>query len=170
MPAFVLFFIIRPSADRQTAKLPQLVFGLVVPATQVNAFSANLISGAIAEAAAAQAADTMVYMKSGKELHASADSVLGGQLAGSFFGAFIAVTLYFFWTSAAKSKVQERFEMPAAHMWIAAAKVALGKGLPENAWLASLFTGVAFVIAPLVARAYEAMWWLPRGASFAAGK
>jgi uncharacterized oligopeptide transporter (OPT) family protein len=126
-----------------------------------------MIGGAIAEAMAVQAADLMAYFKAGSELRANPDKILLGQLIGSVYGSIVAVSAYKWFL---RPEANGELGLTAAHMWMAAAKVALGSGLPEGAILVASFTLTAFAAIAAIRIRFPCMWWLPRGVSFAAGE
>ena len=118
----------------------------------------------------------MCDLKAGRILKASPEDLVKAQLVGSLFGAFIASSSYALLTrfSLTKPGITVHFELPSAHMWLEAAKLSLGKGLPEKAMEVSIWTAVVFVTAAGARSWFENTWWaaasFPRGISLAIGK
>jgi uncharacterized oligopeptide transporter (OPT) family protein len=148
-----------------------------------NALLVNLIAGGVVEAVAVQAADLTSDLKIGEMLGVCFTDLLKSQLIGAIWGSFVAPFFYKRMTShftdgmttaamKGNGTLQLPLPMPAAHMWLAAAKLALGHRLWEKAMAVSICTFVVFVvIGVLKMERPESLWvkWLPRGASFAIG-
>lgn len=80
------------------SKLTQLFFALVIPASNPNAITINLLAGAISESGALQAGDMMQDLKTGHLLGASPRAQFWGQMIGSFAGAIISAGVYKLYT------------------------------------------------------------------------
>jgi uncharacterized oligopeptide transporter (OPT) family protein len=167
---------IRNEADNPPGKVSQFAFAALTPRSNPLALHINLIAGAIAESGAVQAADLMCDLKAGHKLGVSPDDLFRGQLVGAVCGAFIAnaVNKLFTWFYAVTPKpgmaMKPPFEMPAAHLWIVSAQLALDRGLPEKATSVSIGTAVAFAVIAVLKIGFAGMAWLPSGASFAIGE
>ena len=118
----------------------------------------------------------MCDLKAGHILKASSKDLLKAQLTGSLFGAFIASSSYALLTRYYHLKLGTTgpFDMPSAHMWLEAAKLSVGKGLPERAIDVSIGTAIVFVVGAGVKIRFANVWWVcafvPKGASFALGE
>jgi hypothetical protein len=162
--------------------LAQLVFAIIPFSTRDLAFRNNLLAGAIAASAPAQAADLMNLIKAGQGLQIPPTPLIAGQLIGSIWGAFVASSLR-------SLSADPAFLKPMAHMWAATSKFFLGHRLPPGSLFFMLGTGSGFLllttlrILPTVPYAWLAAvcprliaWsstyggWIPTGASVVIGK
>lgn len=123
------------------SKLTQLVFALIVPASNPAAIVINLVVGAVSEAGAQQAGDIMQDLKTGYLLRASPRAQFYGQLIGSIFGAIISAFVYRIYATVYPIP-GELFQVPTAHVWIDCSRLVYGEGLPEGAWVFSISFGI----------------------------
>ena len=80
------------------SKLTQLFFALVIPASNPNAITINLLAGAVSESGALQAGDMMQDLKTGHLLGAAPRAQFWGQMIGSFAGAIVSAGVYKLYT------------------------------------------------------------------------
>lgn len=154
------------------SKLSQLVFALVVPASNPNAISINLVAGAITEAGALQAGDMMQDLRGGHLLGAAPNAQFYGQIIGSFVGAITSAIVYQLYTSIYKIP-GGIFQVPTAYVWIFTARLVTGQGLPPMAGQWALGAGIIFAVTTLLRTAGHGKWWqawVPGGIAFAVGK
>ncbi|KAG8528175.1 uncharacterized protein KY384_007092 [Bacidia gigantensis] len=153
------------------SKLTQLFFALVIPSTNPNAITINLIAGAISESGALQAGDMMQDLKTGHLLGASPKAQFWGQMIGSLVGAVVSAGVYKLYTSVYEVP-GGLFQVPTAYVWIFTARLVTGKGLPEVAWQFAVAAGAIFAVLTLL-RAYlqGSKWqaWVPGGIAVAVG-
>jgi len=139
-----------------------------------HAFTITLIAGAIAEAGAVQGPSLIENLKAGRELMASPDAILVGQVLGSAWGALIAAPFYIYLISSSPPGTKGGFDVPAARMWIAASKAALNFAMPRPATLLWVgLTAACFIFSGMMQRSGPTnggwRYWLPKGSSFAMG-
>jgi len=121
------------------SKLTQLIFALIVPASNPNAVIANLVAGAVSEAGAQQAGDIMQDLKTGHLIGAAPRAQFYGQLIGSAVGAIVSAVVYRLYNSVYKIP-SKLFQVPTAYIWIDCSRLVFGQGLPPYArGFASLF-------------------------------
>lgn len=154
------------------SKLTQLVFALVIPASNPNAITINLLAGAISESGALQAGDMMQDLKTGHLLGAAPKAQFYGQMIGSFAGAIISACVYQLYTSVYQVP-GGMFQVPTAYVWIFTARLVTGQGLPPMAWQWALGAGIIFAVATTLrmfgqGRKWQA--WVPGGIAVAVGK
>lgn len=87
------------------SKLSQLFFALVIPASNPNAVTINLLAGAISESGALQAGDMMQDLKCGHLLGAAPKAQFYGQIIGSFVGAVVSAGIYQLYTNVYKVQI-----------------------------------------------------------------
>ena len=154
------------------SKLTQLFFALVIPASNPNAITINLLAGAISESGALQAGDMMQDLKTGHLLGAAPRAQFWGQMIGSFAGAIISAGVYKLYTSVYEVP-GGMFQVPTAYVWIFTARLVTGKGLPVMAWQWALGAGLLFVALTAVRVRGQGKWWqawVPGGIAVAVGK
>lgn len=154
------------------SKLTQLVFALVIPASNPNAITINLLAGAISESGALQAGDMMQDLKTGHLLGAAPKAQFYGQMIGSFAGAIISAGVYQLYTSVYRVP-GGMFQVPTAYVWIFTARLVTGQGLPPMAWQWALGAGIIFAAATALRIAgHGRKWqpWVPGGIAVAVGK
>ena len=154
------------------SKLTQLVFALVIPSTNPNAITINLLAGAISESGALQAGDMMQDLKTGHLLGAAPRAQFWGQIIGSVVGAIVSAGVYKLYTSV-YDVTHGMFQVPTAYVWIFTARLVTGKGLPEMAWQWALGAGSIFVLLTAARiRGQGRRWqaWVPGGIAVAVGK
>lgn len=154
------------------SKISQLVFTLVIPASNPNAIAINLLAGAISEAGALQAGDMMQDLKGGHLLGAAPKAQFYGQMIGSFVGAIVSAAVYQLYRSV-YAIPGELFQVPTAYVWISTARLVNGKGLPPMAWQWAVGAGVLFAISTAVRIAGHGKWWqawVPGGIAVAVGE
>lgn len=154
------------------SKLTQLFFALVIPPSNPNAITINLLAGAISESGALQAGDMMQDLKTGHLLGAAPRAQFWGQMIGSFAGAIISAGVYKLYTSVYEVP-GGMFQVPTAYVWIFTARLVTGKGLPKMAWQWALGAGSLFVALTVVRVRGQGKWWqawVPGGIAVAVGK
>ena len=104
------------------SKLTQLVFALIIPASNKNSVIINLLAGAISESGALQAGDMMQDLKTGHLLGASPKAQFWGQLIGSFVGAIVSAVVYKLYTSVYEIP-GGLFQVPTGVVWIFTARL-----------------------------------------------
>ena len=153
------------------SKITQLIFALVIPASNANAIIINLVAGAISESGALQAGDMLQDLKTGHLLGASPLAQFWGQLIGSFAGAIVSAGVYRLYTNVYEIP-GGLFQVPTSYVWIFTARLLNGKGLPPMAWQFSLVAGLCFVALTAVRVRGHGLWWqawVPGGIAFAVG-
>ncbi|KAL7276776.1 OPT superfamily [Rhizina undulata] len=151
------------------SKLTQLLFALIVPASNPNAVLINLVAGAVSEAGAQQAGDIMQDLKTGHMLGAAPRAQFYGQLIGSVFGALISAGVYRLYT-AVYPVPGELFQVPTAHVWIDCSRLVFGEGLPQGAWEFSvLFAAIFTVTTILRGWVWKGNKFIPGGIAVAVG-
>ncbi|KAI8823098.1 OPT oligopeptide transporter protein-domain-containing protein [Fimicolochytrium jonesii] len=150
------------------AKTAQFVYGgitrakgMTEPPLVQNAQMQNLISGAVASAAASQAVEMVGDLKTGHLLRASPKTQFLAQAIGTFFATFISLGLYVFYVDAypcintvyANKEGECKFELTAASAWAATAIALTQKnpGIPHTAAVAALIIG-ALTVCLIIAR------------------
>lgn len=154
------------------SKLTQLVFALVVPGSNPNAVTINLLAGAISESGALQAGDMMQDLKTGHLLGASPKAQFYGQMIGSAVGAVVSAGVYKLYTSVYEVP-GGMFQVPTAYVWIFTARLVTGKGLPHMAWQWALGAGCIFALLTALRIRGQGKWWqafLPGGIAVAVGQ
>lgn len=153
------------------SKLSQLVFALVIPASNPNSITINLLAGAITESGALQAGDMMQDLKCGHLMGAAPKAQFYGQMIGSFAGAIISAAVYQLYTTVYKVP-GDLFQVPTAYVWIATARLITGKGMPPMAWQWALGAGILFSVTTAIRAAGQGKWWqawVPGGIAVAVG-
>ncbi|KAL8656525.1 MAG: hypothetical protein Q9226_002639 [Calogaya cf. arnoldii] len=153
------------------SKLTQLVFALVIPSSNPNAVTINLLAGAISESGALQAGDMMQDLKTGHLLGASPRAQFYGQMIGSAVGAVVSAGVYKLYTSVYKVP-GGMFQVPTGYVWIFTARLVTGKGLPHMAWQWALGAGVIFAVLTALRIRGQGRWWqawVPGGIAVAVG-
>lgn len=153
------------------SKLTQLVFALVVPSSNPNAVTINLLAGAISESGALQAGDMMQDLKTGHLLGASPKAQFYGQMIGSAVGAVVSAGVYKLYTSVYKVP-GGMFQVPTGYVWIFTARLVTGKGLPQMAWQWALGAGCIFALLTALRIKGQGKWWqawVPGGIAVAVG-
>ena len=153
------------------SKLTQLFFALVIPSTNPNAITINLIAGAVSESGALQAGDLMQDLKTGHLLGAAPRAQFWGQMIGSFAGAIVSAGVYRLYTSVYEVP-GGMFKVPTAYVWIFTARLVTGQGLPEMAWQWALGAGVLFAFFTAARVRGQGLWWqawVPGGIAVAVG-
>ena len=153
------------------SKITQLIFALVIPASNANAIIINLVAGAVSESGALQAGDMLQDLKTGHLLGASPLAQFWGQLIGSFAGAIVSAGVYKLYTNVYEIP-GGMFQVPTAYVWIFTARLVTGKGLPAMALQFSFGAGILFVALTAVrVRGHGHWWqaWVPGGIAVAVG-
>ncbi|KAI4201508.1 MAG: hypothetical protein LQ348_001645 [Seirophora lacunosa] len=140
------------------SKLTQLVFALVIPSSNPNAVTINLLAGAISESGALQAGDMMQDLKTGHLLGASPKAQFYGQMIGSAVGAIASAGVYKLYTSVYEVP-GGMFQVPTGYVWIFTARLVTGKGLPHMAWQWALGAGCIFALLTVVRIRGQGKWW-----------
>lgn len=142
------------------SKLTQLFFALIIPATNPNAIIINLLAGAVSESGAHQVGDLMQDLKTGHLLGAAPKAQFWGQVIGSFVGAIVSAGVYKLYTSVYEVP-GGLFQVPTAYVWIFAARLVTGQGLPDMAWQYALGAGIIFAFLTMLRAAGHEKWWRP---------
>ncbi|KAL8702160.1 MAG: hypothetical protein Q9201_004552 [Fulgogasparrea decipioides] len=153
------------------SKLTQLAFALVIPNSNPNAITINLLAGAISESGASQASDMMQDLKTGHLLGASPKAQFYGQMIGSAVGAVVSAGVYKLYTSVYKVP-GGMFQVPTGYVWIFTARLVTGKGLPDMAWQWALGAGCVFAGLTAFRIKGQSKWWqawVPGGIAVAVG-
>ncbi|KAL8780400.1 MAG: hypothetical protein Q9213_006485 [Squamulea squamosa] len=153
------------------SKLTQLVFALIVPSSNPNAVTINLLAGAISESGALQAGDMMQDLKTGHLLGASPRAQFYGQMIGSTVGAVASAGVYKLYTSVYRVP-GGLFQVPTGYVWIFTARLVTGKGLPHMAWQWALGAGLIFAVLTALRIRGQGRWWqawVPGGIAVAVG-
>ncbi len=153
------------------SKLTQLFFALVIPSSNPNAITINLLAGAISESGALQAGDMMQDLKTGHLLGAAPRAQFWGQIIGSFVGAIVSAGVYKLYTNVYKVP-GGMFQVPTAYVWIFTARLVTGQGLPEMAWQWALGAGIVFAFLTAARVRGQGTWWqawVPGGIAVAVG-
>ena len=154
------------------SKLTQLFFALVIPSSNPNAITINLLAGAISESGALQAGDMMQDLKTGHLLGAAPRAQFWGQMIGSFVGAIVSAGVYKLYTSVYEVP-GGMFQVPTAYVWIFTARLVTGQGLPDMAWQWALGAGLIFVLLTAARVRGQGQWWqawVPGGIAVAVGE
>lgn len=154
------------------SKISQLFFALVIPASNPNAVTINLLAGAISESGALQAGDMMQDLKCGHLLGAAPKAQFYGQMIGSFVGAIVSAGVYQLYTSVYKIP-GEQFQVPTAFVWIFTAQLVTGQGLPQMAGQWALGAGILFSALTMLRIYGQGKWWqawVPGGIAVAVGE
>lgn len=154
------------------SKLTQLFFALVIPGSNPNAVTINLLAGAISESGALQAGDMMQDLKTGHLLGAAPNAQFYGQMIGSLVGAIISAGVYQLYTSVYEVP-GGIFQVPTAYVWIFTARLVTGQGLPPMSSQWALGAGVIFAGATVLRIIGHGKWWqpwVPGGIAVAVGK
>ena len=153
------------SPNSGIAKISQLIFAIVTPASNPNALIINLLAGSIMESGAEQASDLMQDFKTAHLLNASPDAQFQGHIIGSVFGAIISPLIYRIFTSMS-TVPSNLFQIPSAYLWLFAARLLRGHGLPTMVPEIGLsFTAIFLLFAAL--KKYLLSNRLRRGAQWA---
>ena len=153
------------------SKLTQLFFALVIPSTNPNAITINLLAGAISESGALQAGDMMQDLKTGHLLGAAPKAQFYGQMIGSLVGAVVSAGVYKLYTNVYDIPGGQ-FQVPTAYVWIFTARLVTGKGLPEMAAQWGLGAGFLFVLLTMARIKGQGKDWqafVPGGIAVAVG-
>ncbi|CAO1600577.1 OPT super [Xanthoria calcicola] len=153
------------------SKLTQLIFALVIPSSNPNAVTINLLAGAISESGALQAGDMMQDLKTGHLLGASPRAQFYGQMIGSAVGAVVSAGVYKLYTSVYQVP-GGLFQVPTGYVWIFTARLVTGKGLPPMAWQWALGAGMIFAVMTALRIKGQGRWWqawVPGGIAVAVG-
>ncbi|KAL8775537.1 MAG: hypothetical protein Q9209_000033, partial [Squamulea sp. 1 TL-2023] len=153
------------------SKLTQLVFALIIPSSNPNAVTINLLAGAISESGALQAGDMMQDLKTGHLLGASPRAQFYGQMIGSAVGAVASAGVYKLYTSVYRVP-GGLFQVPTGYVWIFTARLVTGKGLPQMAWQWALGAGLIFAVLTALRIRGQGRWWqacVPGGIAVAVG-
>lgn len=153
------------------SKLTQLIFALVIPSSNPNAVTINLLAGAISESGALQAGDMMQDLKTGHLLGASPRAQFYGQMIGSAVGAIVSAGVYKLYTSVYQVP-GGLFQVPTGYVWIFTARLVTGKGLPPMAWQWALGAGMIFAVTTALRIKGQGRWWqawVPGGIAVAVG-
>ncbi|KAA8914568.1 OPT oligopeptide transporter protein-domain-containing protein [Sphaerosporella brunnea] len=154
------------------SKLTQLIFALIVPASNPAAVVINLVAGAVSEAGAQQAGDIMQDLKTGHLIGAAPRAQFYGQLIGSVFGAIISALVYRLY-SVVYPIPGELLQVPTAYVWIDCSRLVYGEGLPNGSWWFSMGFAAIFAVSTMlrgwILKGTAVTPWIPGGIAFAVG-
>lgn len=153
------------------SKLTQLFFALIIPSSNPNAITINLLAGAISESGALQAGDMMQDLKTGHLLGAAPKAQFWGQMIGSFVGAIVSAGVYKLYVDVYEIPGGQ-FQVPTAYVWIFTARLVTGKGLPEMATEWGLGAGLLFILLTIARiKGHGTAWqaYVPSGIAVAVG-
>jgi uncharacterized oligopeptide transporter (OPT) family protein len=133
-------------------KLTQAVFAAVSPDNVV----VNLLAGAVSEAIAAQAADLMMDLKTGRLLGVSPLKQAGAQAVGTVVGILVSLAVYTLLASTTGVPSQ-RLPAPTATVWLAMARLAeQGLGILPASLMRVCAGVIALTVVVCVAKALPA--------------
>ncbi|KAF2099471.1 OPT superfamily oligopeptide transporter [Rhizodiscina lignyota] len=127
------------------AKLTQLVFGLITPASYPNAIIINLLVGSMSENGSEQTADLMSDFKTAHLLNASPTAQFYGHVIASIFGAIIAPVVYRLYASVYDLPTG-LFQIPSSYLWLLSARLLTGQGLPSMVPQVGALFGCVFLL------------------------
>ncbi|KAF2108835.1 OPT oligopeptide transporter protein-domain-containing protein [Lophiotrema nucula] len=133
------------SPNSGIAKISQLIFALVTPASNPDAIIINLLTGSVMESGANQASDLMQDFKTAHLLNASPVAQYQGHIIGSVVGAIISPIIYRIFTSLS-TVPSNLFQIPSAYLWLFTARLLRGDGLPSMAPEVGLSFAVVFLL------------------------
>ncbi len=152
-------------------KLSQLAFALIVSSGNPYGVMINLIAGGLAEAGASQAGDISHDLKIGYLIGSRPADQFYGQIIGSVFGSFVGCMFYKLYTSV--YDIPSRlFQVPVSYLFLLAARLLTGTGLPERVPEFALSVGMLFVIGTIFKIRYADRRWqnlIPGGVAFGVG-
>jgi uncharacterized oligopeptide transporter (OPT) family protein len=125
--------------------LTQLIFAVIVPASNPAAVAINLVAGAVSEAGAQQAGDIMQDLKTGHIIGAAPRAQFYGQLIGSVFGAIISAGVYRIYSNVYPIP-GNLFQVPTAYVWIDCSRLVYGEGLPQGVKMVATTFAVIFAV------------------------
>ncbi|KAI5798026.1 oligopeptide transporter-like protein [Peziza echinospora] len=154
------------------SKLTQLLFALIVPASNPSAVMINLVAGAVSEAGAQQAGDIMQDLKTGHIIGAAPRAQFYGQLIGSAVGAIVSAWIYKLYNTV-YTIPSKLFQVPTAYVWIDCSRLVFGQGLPPYARDFAVVFASIFTITTLIKIRLKGHPFLnsliPGGIAFAVG-
>ena len=127
------------------SKFTQLIFALATSQDNPHRVLINLLAGQVADSGAGQAGDMMQDLKTGQILKASPKAQFFGAMIGSIFGALISPFIYRMYTSVYELP-STLFPIPQAYVWIFAARLVTGRGLPEMVGTFAICASILFTI------------------------
>jgi uncharacterized oligopeptide transporter (OPT) family protein len=113
----------------------------------------------------------MFDLKTGSLLGANPFAQMSAHMIGSLFGAFLAAGFFKLYKNAYEVP-GPLFQAPTAYIWVAAARLAYGSGLPKYSLMFSLIVaGITAVTTALriVLRGSKWQKFIPGGVAFAMG-
>jgi len=141
--------------------LTQLIFAVIVPASNPAAVAINLVVGAVSEAGAQQAGDIMQDLKAGHIIGAAPRAQFYGQLIGSVFGAIISAGVYRIYSNVYPIP-GNLFQVPTAYVWIDCSRLVYGEGLPQGAKMVAVTFAVIFAVTTVLKGwVLKEMRWAP---------
>ncbi|ODV77351.1 OPT superfamily oligopeptide transporter [Suhomyces tanzawaensis NRRL Y-17324] len=156
-------------------KLSQLIFALVVPASNPSRILINLIAGGIAEAGAQQAGDLMQDLKTGHLIGASPRAQFTAQIIGTVYSVFLSSIMYKVY-NAVYEIPGSMFRIPTAIIWIDCSRLVTGAGLPPYAFQFSIVSGLIFGmisiiknVTPKTSKYHKWLVYLPNGVAVGIG-
>lgn len=150
----------------------QFLFALIIPRSNMAGMLASMAITGIVEGGTCQSADLMPDLKTGYLVRVSPQAQFVSQIIGSVFGVFISSTAYRVFTSI-YSVNDGTLQAPMAHLWIVTARLANGKGLPEQAFKFALVAATISATFAAVRIYARDRWWrklIPGGVALAIGE
>jgi uncharacterized oligopeptide transporter (OPT) family protein len=152
-------------------KISQLIFALLIPRSNKYNVVINLIAGGLAEAGASQAGDIGYDLKIGHLLGGRPEDQFYGQIIGSIVGSFLGCALYKLYTSVYEIP-GKLFPIPISHIFLLAARLVTGAGLPPKVPMFATGFAMFFVVGTVIKIRYANHWWqnlIPGGVAFGVG-
>ena len=131
------------------SKFTQLLFALFTSRDNPHRVLINLLAGQVADSGAGQAGDMMQDLKTGHLLKASPKAQFFGAVIGSVFGALISPFIYRMYTSVYELP-GTLFPIPQAYVWIFAARLVTGRGLPKMVGTFAICASILFTISAML--------------------
>lgn len=131
------------------SKFTQLIFALATSQDNPHRVLINLLAGQVADSGAGQAGDMMQDLKTGHLLKASPKAQFFGAIIGSIFGALISPFIYRMYTSVYELP-GTLFPIPQAYVWIFAARLVTGRGLPKMVGTFAICASILFTISTVL--------------------
>ncbi|KAI9779864.1 MAG: hypothetical protein M1839_007177 [Geoglossum umbratile] len=139
-------------------RMAQFIIALLVPASNPNYISANVLLGGVVEAGASQASQQMGGLKTAYMTKTPPRVVYYSQIIGSLAGTLVATLVYRIYTSLKKIPSEE-FGIPDAHIWLVAARLIYQQTLPPRVLafaIAAFVIGAVFSVLRILG---SNRWW-----------
>ncbi len=127
------------------SRFTQVIFALATSKDNPHRFLINLLPGQLADSGAGQVGDMMQDLKTGHPLRASPMAQSFGATIGSIFNALISPFIYRLYTSVYELPGTQ-FPILQAYVWIFAARLVTGRGLPRMVGTFAICATILFTI------------------------